>query len=94
MCEYVNPGSPSYLLSKAPQRPKPQYRAKTNVEKKHKKKTYNRNTGNSRGAQPNTGQEEKNNTKKTHIIHNEPLNNQGITDRERLSLEQFENRKH
>ncbi len=82
---YCNPGSPDYLLTKAP--PRPAYRPKTieNVEKeiKQEKKRSERKD-----------RKEKREVKehKTESVPTQGNNIPKITERERLSLEQFERR--
>lgn len=91
---YVNPGSPDYLLTKAPPRPKPRV---THRETKPnavstKKKTTNRVLEKQNAKKVNKRQSNKKiNTKTESNTLNKPTNiNHPVTERERLSLDQFE----
>ena len=91
MCGYVNPGSPEYLSTKAPPRPKARPVSVDNNRQTNSSKYALASSGggnNNKTKSVNT-QEKKQNTKQEHQNKTLP---QGITERERLSLEQYERR--
>jgi hypothetical protein len=82
---YVNPGSPDYLLTKAPPRPKPSARSAGQPAKKApaRQRTTRKQRHNTAGYNGDVKKEsaQKNGQQSNHI-----------TERERMSLEQFERR--
>ena len=82
MCKYINPGSPDYLETKAPERPKPR-----NVEPAQTVRTKPV-TKRQKHSENSVRKDVKTHNKTTHVQESRS----GITERERLSLEQFEKR--
>lgn len=91
MCGYVNPGSPEYLSTKAPPRPKARPISKDNNRQSNSSKyTLTSSKGGMNDRTRNVDRKEvKHNTKQERQTNISP---QGITERERLSLEQYERR--
>lgn len=93
MRSYINPGSPDYLLTKAPPRPKPRA-----VKKSEKPVVAKQAPKQAKTKQKKNSKQEKRERKKAakqaekqKDNNNKPTNtNHQISERERLSLEQFE----
>ena len=90
---YVNPGSPAYLLTKAPPRPKAPRRVATESGKSNTVKTNNnkQNTTRSRRAE-NKAVHKNNQQVKNEDVRPIQQPQHKLSDRERISLEQFERR--
>lgn len=92
---YVNPGSPAYLLTKAPPRPKPRRVETANPESVKAKpaKSDNRNpiTKKARRAERRAAQKNPQQVQKEEPTPAQQPQHK-LTDRERISLEQFERR--
>lgn len=83
---YVNPGSPDYLLTKAPPRPKPQQSMSKPYTAKGKA-TPARTSKPSGGSKASSPAKNRRHKKESEFVI-EPHNR--LTDRERISMEQFE----
>ena len=90
MRSYVNPGSPAYLLTKAPPRPKAQRREQGRVEPA-KPVSQKKTAAKPSRAMKKTAQQK---PQKVHTEEPRPAQEpqHKLTDRERISLEQFERR--
>lgn len=90
---YVNPGSPAYLLTKAPSRPKAPRREAVKQEKKKatatKPERRTTMTTKNRRAGKKAEQKKKQQSQKEELQPT-PQPQHRLTDRERISLEQFE----
>ena len=95
MRSYVNPGSPAYLLTKSPPRPKPRRVETANPESVKAKpaKSDNRNpiTKKARRAERRAAQKNPQQVQKEEPTPAQQSQHK-LTDRERISLEQFERR--
>jgi len=80
---YVNPGSPDYLVTKAPPRPKPRVVKATEPRKATKPSARRKAQSNATGRRKAAARSEAAST---------PRQPAGLTERERMSLEQFERR--
>ena len=93
MRSYVNPGSPAYLLTKAPPRPKVPRHETVKQEKKKTTATHperrNTMTTKNRRAAKQAEQKKKQQPQKEEL-QPAPQPQHKLTDRERISLEQFE----
>lgn len=92
---YVNPGSPAYLLTKAPPRPKPRRVETANPEsvkaKPAKSDNHNPITKKARRAERRAAQKNPQQVQKEEPTPAQQPQHK-LTDRERISLEQFERR--
>lgn len=92
---YVNPGSPAYLLTKAPPRPKPR---RVETTKKEPAKATPAKSDNRKPVATKPRRTEKKadrkNTQQSQKVEPAPIqqHHHNLSDRERISLEQFERR--
>ena len=98
MRSYVNPGSPDYLLTKAPPRPKPRVvkqETQKNVASNKTKKTSKKSSVKGKTVRERQGRKSNEKKRESAAAEREKKPaaiNHAISERERLSLEEYERR--
>lgn len=94
ICKYTNPGSPEYIKTKAAPRPKPRVQQQNNVSSKDIKPASVKTKKSSKDYHRKVSAVDAQSVQPTAKKEGVSLKDQGISDRERLSLEYFEKRNH